>query len=156
MRPELVVVQVLPGLAFLHFVRYPSANREGTMNYYFSVLKKYADFNGRARRSEYWVFGLINAVISYGLLFMDKAVFGTDFSELGILSSVYTLAILLPALAVSVRRLHDTGRSGWWMFILLIPLAGAILFIVFMATDSQRGPNKYGPNPKEVSLIPAS
>jgi uncharacterized membrane protein YhaH (DUF805 family) len=126
------------------------------MNTYFAVLKKYGDFNGRARRSEYWVFALISCVISYGLLFIDMAIFGTEFGGLGILSSVYTLAVFLPALAVTVRRLHDTGRSGLWIFIILIPLVGGIVFLVFLATDSQRGPNKYGPYPKDVSTVPAS
>jgi uncharacterized membrane protein YhaH (DUF805 family) len=126
------------------------------MNIYLAVLKKYVDFSGRARRSEYWVFALISTLISYGLLFIDFATFGTDIGELGILSSIYSLAVLLPGFAVTVRRLHDTGRSGLWIFILLIPLVGIIVFIVFLATDSQRGPNKYGPYPKDVITEPAS
>jgi len=126
------------------------------MNTYLAVLKKYGDFNGRARRSEYWVFATINIVISYGLLFIDMAILGTNYSGFGILSSVYSLAIFLPGLAVSVRRLHDTGRSGLWLLILLIPLVGVIVILVFMVTDSQPGPNQYGPYPKDVSAAPAS
>jgi uncharacterized membrane protein YhaH (DUF805 family) len=126
------------------------------MNTYFAVLKKYGGFSGRARRSEYWVFAIINTLVSYGLLFIDLVILGIDYGGIGPLSSVYTLLVFLPLLAVTVRRLHDTGRSGLWLFIIFIPLVGAIVVVIFMATDSQRGPNKYGPYPKDVSTIPAS
>jgi uncharacterized membrane protein YhaH (DUF805 family) len=69
----------------------------------------------------------------------------------GVLSTIYSLAVLIPSLAVSVRRLHDTNRTGWWIFIGLVPLVGAIILIVFYATDSQPGDNQYGPNPKTVA-----
>jgi uncharacterized membrane protein YhaH (DUF805 family) len=118
------------------------------MNYYLSVLKKYAVFGGRARRKEYWMFALISGVISIMLSIIDMAVLGSN-----VLSIVYAVAVLLPSLAVSVRRLHDTGRSGGWIFIALIPFVGFIILLVFTATDGQRQDNQYGPDPK---LVPAA
>ena len=124
------------------------------MHWYLDVLKKYAVFGGRARRKEYWLFTLFNMIIAYGLLAIDYLV-GTDYgSNMGLLYTLYILATLLPSLAVFVRRLHDTGRSGWWFFIGFVPLVGAIILIVFMVLDSQSGSNKYGENPKSVSTVP--
>ncbi|MFJ5532914.1 DUF805 domain-containing protein [Streptomyces sp. NPDC093261] len=116
------------------------------MNWYVDVLKKYAVFNGRARRQEYWMFVLFNVIISVVLAIVD---FALNTSILGLL---YTLAVLLPALGVAVRRLHDTGKSGWWLLIGLIPLVGGIILIVFFATEGTPEPNQYGTNPK---LTPA-
>ena len=124
------------------------------MHWYLDVLKKYAVFGGRARRKEYWLFTLFNMIIAYGLLAIDYLV-GTDYgSNMGLLYTLYILATLLPSLAVFVRRLHDTGRSGWWFFIGFVPLVGAIILIVFMVLDSQSGSNKYGENPKSVPTVP--
>ena len=124
------------------------------MHWYLDVLKKYAVFGGRARRKEYWLFTLFNMIIAYVLLAIDYLV-GTDYgSNMGLLYTLYILATLLPSLAVFVRRLHDTGRSGWWFFIGFVPLVGAIILIVFMVLDSQSGSNKYGENPKSVSTVP--
>jgi len=122
------------------------------MNWYLEVLRKYAVFNGRARRSEYWWFVLFNIIISLALGAID-GVTGT-FSQaagLGLLGGLYTLAVLLPSLAVTVRRLHDTGRSGWWFLIMFVPLIGAIVLLVFMLLDSKPGQNQYGANPKAVT-----
>jgi len=113
------------------------------MNWYIEVLKKYAVFSGRARRKEYWMFVLFNVIISVVLSFVEGLV-----GSAGVIGILYSLAVLVPGLAVSVRRLHDTGRSGWWVLINLIPLVGLIVFIVFAAQDSQAGENQYGPNPK--------
>ncbi|MEU3344419.1 DUF805 domain-containing protein [Streptomyces sp. NPDC006700] len=113
------------------------------MNWYVEVLKKYVVFNGRARRQEYWMFTLFSVIISIVLAIVD-AVIGTQ-----ILDWLYTLAVLLPTLGVTVRRLHDTDRSGWWILIGLIPLVGFIVMLVFLATEGTRGENKYGANPKE-------
>ena len=114
------------------------------------VLKKYAEFKGRARRSEYWYFTLFNFVISLVLGFIDGWLgLGSEF--IGLLGGLYSLGIIIPSIAVSVRRLHDTGRSGWWLLIGLIPLIGAIVLIVFFVQDSQAGSNEYGPNPKEAA-----
>jgi len=124
------------------------------MNRYFQVLKKYAVFAGRARRKEYWMFQLFNAVILV-VLFAIDVMTGTLHrgAGLGLLTSLYVLAVLVPSTAVMVRRLHDTDRSGWWFFISLVPLIGPIVLIVFTAQDSQPGENRYGPNPKTSSEI---
>jgi uncharacterized membrane protein YhaH (DUF805 family) len=119
------------------------------MNWYLQALKKYADFSGRARRREYWFFVLFNIIISIVLTVCD-VVLGTynAAASIGILTGIYTLAVLIPGIAVSVRRLHDTGRSGWWLLIVLVPLIGWIVLLIFMLIDSQPGQNAYGPSPK--------
>ena len=119
------------------------------MNWYLMVLKKYAVFRGRARRKEYWMFVLFNFIFALALGIIEAI---AGISNQAVLSGIYGLAVLVPELAVSVRRLHDTNHSGWWLFIGLIPLIGFIVLLVFMVRDSQPGENKYGPNPKEVSV----
>lgn len=121
------------------------------MSWYLMALKKYAVFSGRAQRAEYWFFVLFNVIISILLTVLD-AVLGTfDVqSGYGVLSSIYALAMFIPSLAVTVRRLHDTSRTGWWILIALIPLIGAIVLLIFLVFDSAPGENDYGPNPKEV------
>lgn len=116
------------------------------MNYYLTVLKKYAQFGGRAQRAEYWYFFLFNILISIVVSVIDKVI-GTGF-----LGTIYALALFIPGLAVGVRRLHDTNRSGWWILISLIPLIGIIWLIVLLAMDSDSGENQYGPNPKGVAV----
>ncbi len=113
------------------------------MNWYFEVLKKYAVFSGRARRKEYWMFFLFNIIIAFVLGFIEGLA-----GSAGIISTIYSLAVLIPGIAVSVRRLHDINRSGWWLFIGLVPIIGAIVLIVFMVQDSQSDENQYGQNPK--------
>jgi uncharacterized membrane protein YhaH (DUF805 family) len=122
------------------------------MNWYLEVLKKYAVFSGRARRKEYWFFFLFNIIISIVLAVID-GVTGSFSPEagMGLLGGIYTLAVLIPGIAVSVRRLHDTERSGWWLLIALVPLIGAIVLLVFMVQDSKPGQNQYGANPKEAT-----
>lgn len=119
------------------------------MSWYLEVLKKYADFGGRARRKEYWLFTLFNVLISIVLTILDGFL-GTMSSEsgFGLVSGLYSLAVLLPSLGVAVRRLHDTDHSGWWLFIALVPCVGAIVLLIFMVRDSTPGANEYGPNPK--------
>jgi len=117
------------------------------MDWYLGVLKKYTEFTGRARRKEYWMFVLFNIIISVVLSIIDRVI-GNPEMGLGILGTLYALAVLLPSLAVGVRRLHDTGRSGWWLLIGLIPCIGFIVLIIFTVQDSQPGDNQYGPNPK--------
>jgi uncharacterized membrane protein YhaH (DUF805 family) len=122
------------------------------MNWYLNVLKKYAVFSGRARRKEYWMFFLFNLIIGIILLAIDKMTGSiNETTGMGILETIYSLAVLIPAIAVAVRRLHDTDRSGWWLLIALIPLIGAIILLVFMVQDGKPGQNRYGPNPKEAS-----
>jgi len=121
------------------------------MDWFLGALKKYAVFEGRARRREYWFYALFVVLISIGLNIVDR-ILGTYNAEYGtgILGGLFSLAVLIPSLAVGARRLHDTGRSGWWLLIGLIPLIGAIVLIVFFVIDSQPGTNQYGPNPKGV------
>lgn len=114
------------------------------MEWYFKVLRNYVNFQGRARRKEYWMFTLFNAIAAI-ILGIIQAILGWHET----LTELYSLAVLLPGLAVSARRLHDTGRSFWWILIALIPLVGAIILLVFNCLDSEPGMNKYGPNPKE-------
>lgn len=119
------------------------------INWYLIVLRQYAVFKGRARRKEYWFFFLFNLIASLVLTVVDFITGSLD-PELGmgLLSGLYTLAVLIPSLAVTVRRLHDTDRTGWWLLIGLVPLIGAIVLLVFMLLDSQSGVNQYGANPK--------
>jgi len=123
------------------------------LNYYLSVLKQYAVFSGRARRKEYWYFVLFNIIASFILGFIDgmTGTFNVEIG-LGLLGSIYTLAVIVPSIAVSVRRLHDTGRSGWWFLIILIPIIGPLTLLVFFIFDSQPEENEYGINPKLVDF----
>ncbi len=121
------------------------------MNWYLEVLKKYAVFDGRARRKEYWMFTLFNLIASFVLGFIDGMLGLTTSSGLGPLGGLYTLAVLVPSIAVSIRRLHDTGRSGWWLLLVFVPLIGGLALLVFMVLDSQSGQNQFGPNPKEIA-----
>lgn len=116
---------------------------------YVSVLKKYAQFSGRASRAEYWYFFLANIIVSILLGIVGRMLGLKPGDGLESLSSLYSLVVLVPSLAVSVRRLHDTNRSGWWLFINIIPLIGQIVLLIFYITDSQSGKNQYGPNPKK-------
>lgn len=113
------------------------------MEWYLKVLKQYADFNGRARRKEFWMFVLFNLLASLALSFVGYII-GNSF-----LSTIYALAVFIPGLAVSIRRLHDIGKSGWMVLIALIPIIGAIWLIVLYATEGTYGENQYGPDPKE-------
>jgi uncharacterized membrane protein YhaH (DUF805 family) len=122
------------------------------MQWYLAVLKNYAGFSGRARRQEFWMFVLVNFVISVVLSILD-AIIGTQTSGVGLLSGIYALAVLIPSIAVAIRRLHDTDRSGWWILIGLVPCVGFIILIVFYAMEGVRGDNQYGPDPK---LVPAA
>jgi len=117
-------------------------------NYYIGVLKKYAVFEGRARRAEYWYFFLFNIIVTIVIAIIN-AILANRLSFLGVL---YALAVFIPGLAVTVRRLHDTGRSGWWFLIGLVPILGYIWLLVLLVLDSNPGDNKYGPNPKGVAL----
>ncbi|EKD94059.1 MAG: protein of unknown function DUF805 [uncultured bacterium] len=120
------------------------------MDYFLAALKKYAVFSGRAQRAEYWYFVLFNAIFSIAVGIIADVVGDTT----GLLSIGYALAMLIPGLAVSVRRLHDIGKSGWFILIGLIPLIGAIWLIVWMVRDSDPGANAYGPNPKGMKASP--
>ena len=116
------------------------------MNWYLAALKKYAVFSGRARRKEYWLFVLFSVIIAVVLGVVEVLVGGP-----GVLPSLYYLAVLIPTIAVGVRRLHDTNRSGWWLLIGLIPVVGGIVLLVFTVQDSEAGDNQYGANPKDAT-----
>lgn len=126
---------------------------------------KYASFTGRARRSEFWYFWLFTIIVSFILSIIDNVIGWTSnfggqsidvsatFSPLlsgnvGALSTIWSLAVLLPMISVTVRRLHDTDRTGWWWWILLVPCVGWIVLLVFVLLDSTPGDNRFGPNPK--------
>ena len=119
------------------------------MRWYLEVLRKYAVFEGRAHRTEFWMFVLVNLIISAVLTVVD-IIIGTDGDYGGLLSGLYGLAVLVPSLAVGARRLHDIGRGGWWQLLALIPLIGIIVLIVWWARDGDRSPNEWGRNPWEA------
>jgi uncharacterized membrane protein YhaH (DUF805 family) len=119
------------------------------MNWYLKVLKNYAAFGGRARRAEYWWFVLFNFLATLALIIVDSLIgLSAQAGGIGILSGIYTLAVLIPGVAVAIRRLHDSGRSGWWFLISLVPFVGGIILLVFLVLDSQPDSNQWGPNPK--------
>jgi len=115
------------------------------INNYVNVLKNYVNFNGRARRREYWLFVLANIIVAFVVGFIAGLI------KLPILGTIYSLAVLLPGIAVCIRRLHDIGKSGLWYLLIFVPLVGAIVLLVFFCTDSEAGTNAYGPNPKEFA-----
>ena len=123
------------------------------MKWYLKVMKQYTDFSGRARRKEYWMFFLFNMIFAIVAMVFDNLL-GTTIDlygqslGYGWIYSLYGLAIIIPSLAVVVRRLHDIGKSGWAFLISLIPLVGAIMLLVWICKDSQAGENKWGVNPK--------
>lgn len=122
------------------------------MNWYLDVLRKYMVFEGRARRKEYWMFCLFNLIASCALATVDL-VMGT-FNRtvgIGVFSALYSLAVLLPSIGVSIRRLHDTDRSGWWLLIALVPCLGAIVLIVYLVQGGTAGQNRFGPDPKAAA-----
>ena len=116
-----------------------------------SGFTQYVGFAGRARRSEFWYFYLFTILASIVASILQRALTN---SQNGIITAIVGLALVLPSLAVAVRRLHDTSRSGWWLFIVIIPVVGAIILIVWWVQDSQ-GDNQYGPSPKAVDSAAA-
>jgi uncharacterized membrane protein YhaH (DUF805 family) len=126
------------------------------MKYYFNVLDKYTIFTGRTSRKEYWMFILFNFLFSGIAILIDNLIGTTIQTDYGVtlpygyIYMLYVLALIIPSIAVSVRRLHDVGKSGWFMLLVLIPVIGSIWFIVFMLSNSNQGDNKYGANPKET------
>jgi uncharacterized membrane protein YhaH (DUF805 family) len=118
------------------------------VNWYIQVLQKYAVFSGRARRKEFWMFVLFTILISIGLGIIDAFAGLTTEYGLGILGGIYSLATLIPSLALVFRRLHDTDRTAWWILIGLVPIVGSIVLLVFYCLDGTRGDNRFGSDPK--------
>jgi len=121
---------------------------KNVMDWYTDVLRQYTVFTGRAGRQEFWMFALINFGIMIAISVVENVL------GLGILSFVYSLAVFLPSLAVTIRRLHDTDRIGWWSLVALIPLVGWIILLVLMALPGTPGPNRYGPPPAGAPAAP--
>jgi len=117
------------------------------MYWYLKGLRNYAVFSGRAQRAEYWMFGLFYIIFAIVLGIIESIV-GIGGENGGLLSGLFLLAMLIPSIAVTFRRLHDTDRSGWWLLIALVPLIGTLILLIFMVNDSHSGDNRYGPNPK--------
>lgn len=116
------------------------------MQWYISVLKQYAVFEGRASRTEYWMFSLFNFLIAIALGVVESII-----ATGGTIYGLYALLIFIPSIAVTIRRLHDTGRSGWWLLIAFLPLVGSIVLLVFLVLESEAESNNYGANPREVN-----
>jgi uncharacterized membrane protein YhaH (DUF805 family) len=122
------------------------------MNWYLNAFKKYAVFSGRSRRKEYWMFCLFSVIFSIAAMVLDSLLGSKVGMGYGLIYGAYALAAFIPSIAVSVRRLHDVGKSGWFLFIALIPIIGGIWLLVLVCSDSEAGATQYGPNPK---LAPA-
>ncbi len=119
------------------------------MNWFLVVVKNYTGFEGRAQRQEYWMFYLFYVIFYAVAAVIDN--FLAAILGFPILTIVFALGLLLPSLAVTIRRLHDIGKSGWWIFISLVPVIGTIWLLVLLCTDSIAGENEFGPNPKELT-----
>ena len=115
------------------------------MKWFIKCIKQYADFKGRARRKEYWMFALFYSIFSIAAMLIDAILW----EELPIFETLFDLFIFIPYLAVCIRRLHDTGNSGWWVIIALIPIIGTIWLLVLVCSNSEPGTNEWGDNPKE-------
>tara|TARA_B100001248_G_C27191117_1_gene366773 strand:+ start:62 stop:424 length:363 start_codon:yes stop_codon:yes gene_type:complete len=120
------------------------------MEWYIKVLKQFSDFETRARRKEYWMFTLFSVIISSILTLIDNNLGTAVNTGTGLLGGIYSLIILVPTLAVGVRRLHDVGKSGWMLLVALIPLIGVIWLLILFCKDSHLEENKWGTNPKKI------
>ncbi|MEJ6950107.1 DUF805 domain-containing protein [Natronospora cellulosivora (SeqCode)] len=118
------------------------------MNWYIKVIKNYAEFSGRARRTEYWMFFLFDMIFTFIASILDTIVFGAP----SVFLFLYTLFTIIPFLAVTVRRLHDTNRSGWYYFVQLIPFIGVIWYLILLCLEGTNGPNSYGEDPKNQEM----
>ncbi|MCT4705430.1 DUF805 domain-containing protein [Enterobacteriaceae bacterium H11S18] len=118
------------------------------MDWYFKVLRNYVGFRGRARRKEYWMFILVNLVLTGVLSILDKMLGLKIAADEGMLTTIYGLLIMLPSWAVQFRRLHDTDRSAWWLLLVLIPIIGWIVILIFNCQNGTPGENRFGSDPK--------
>jgi len=124
------------------------------MRWYLSGLKKYAVFKGRSRRKEFWMFGLYSTIFAFSALVLDSTIgFSNKTYGFGALSPMYFILVLLPSWGITVRRLHDVGKSGWFLSVLLLPLIGLVWLIVLLCTDTMPRKNRYGRSPKRFFYI---
>jgi len=122
------------------------------MEWYLKVINSYFDFNGRARRKVNWMFVLINSIISIVSFYLDN-ILGTAFAiGYGPIYIGYGLAVLIPSIAVAIRRLHDVGKSGWMYLLIILPIIGPIWLIILFVTEGELGENQFGPNPKNENF----
>lgn len=119
------------------------------MNWYFKVLRDFSNFKGRARRKEFWVFLMINSIMAILMTVLDELLGTKNPIIYGYFSCIYGLIALVPSIAVMVRRLHDIGKSGWWTLIILIPIIGNTILLVFASFEGEPDDNKWGPDPKD-------
>jgi uncharacterized membrane protein YhaH (DUF805 family) len=115
------------------------------MKSYIDAMRRYFDFSGRATRSQFWLFTLVYLVIAIVAVIIDVTISSSPEPGPGIVTALVVLAHLIPGLAVNVRRLHDSNRSGWWVLVGLVPLIGLIVMLVFLCSGSTQGPNRFGP-----------
>lgn len=118
------------------------------MNWYLKVLNHYVDFSGRARRKEYWMYILFHIIFTFLTAFLD-VLLSTEFNDVGLFYLIYLVLNIIPGIAVSVRRLHDIGKSGLMILVNLIPIVGPIWFLVLTCMEGESKSNKWGVNPKE-------
>ncbi|MEX9251652.1 DUF805 domain-containing protein [Pseudenterobacter timonensis] len=121
------------------------------MDWYFKALRNYVGFRGRARRKEYWMFFLVNIILTFVLTVLDKLLGWERTGGEGVLTTIYGLLVLLPTWAVQFRRLHDTDRSAWWLLLTLIPIIGWLILLAFYCQKGNEGENRFGPDPKRES-----
>jgi uncharacterized membrane protein YhaH (DUF805 family) len=120
------------------------------MKWYLAALRNYVGFKGRAQRTEFWMFVLVNAIVVTVINLVCRHFFDTLLPGV-----IYSYAVLVPALAVWARRLHDTGRSGRWLFLLFVPIVGVVILVIFAAMSGTAGANQYGPDPKQEAVAVA-
>ena len=127
------------------------------MHWYLRVLRQYAVFNGRAHRREYWLFFRFNVLVLIALILIVNILLILEIESASRVSAglfiLYWLATITPYLAVTVRRLHDTGRSGWWLLIAVVPLIGGVVLLILLLFASESGQNKYGPDPNATAVF---
>lgn len=123
------------------------------MNHYLAVLRHYAVVNGRCRRKTFWLFLLFSTLISLACSAVDELLGLRIFREQGLLAFIYSLAVLIPTITVGVRRLHDLDRSGWWLLLVLIPLLGSLLLLIYFCFRGTAGPNRFGADPLDESPL---
>ncbi|USD51642.1 DUF805 domain-containing protein [Vibrio sp. SCSIO 43153] len=121
-------------------------------DWYYKVILNYTNFNGRARRQEYWYFTLVNVLVNLVMGIIDRVIGSVmQMDNFGFFGVIYALFIMIPSIAVTVRRLHDSGRTGWWALIAFVPVIGILVLLYFLIQDSEEGSNQYGANPKYQS-----